>query len=162
MKEFIPLFQTSLWVLAIFVLVIYFKKEIGLIRDILKQRLESGSTIKIGPIEIGKLEEQVKHVSIELYQLNEKVSSLFLTTMSPYMYLNLVKIASNNFGEYKITKGLKRELYHLRDIGYIEIESISAIPKNGNNLSEFVKISPTGESFVELREKLESESNLKV
>lgn len=152
MTDFVPLLQTVLWIAAVFMLLFYFKKEIELVRNILSNRLESGSQIRIGPLEIGELREQVDTVANELNSLNKKVSSLFLTTMSPYMYSNLKKLSSGNFGKYALSKGLKRELYHLRDIGYIEIESITGIPKDGENLSDFVEVTPTGRLFVELRE----------
>ena len=157
MKEFVPLLQTVFWIAAVFALLFYFRKEIELVRKILTKRLESGSPIKIGPLEIGELRERVDTVKNELTSLNKKVSSLFLTTMSPYMYSNLKKFSSGNFGKYAISKGLKRELYHLRDIGYIEIKSITSIPKDGNNLSDFIKVTPTGKLFVELRENIDND-----
>jgi hypothetical protein len=49
---------------------------------------------------------------------------------------------------------LKRELYHLRDIGYITVKAIRKIPENGTNLSDYVKITDTGKLFVNLRESM--------
>jgi hypothetical protein len=74
--------------------------------------------------------------------------------MGDAMYTNLKKIASGNFGHYKIQKssGLERELYYLRDIGYIAVNSISNLPKDGDNLSDYVKITKAGKQFVNLRE----------
>lgn len=86
-----------------------------------------------------------------LEETNERISELFLTTMAPLMYENLKKLVSGHFGEYQMSKGLERELYHLRDIGYIDVPSIKAIPKNGTDLTEHVKITSTGRQFVELR-----------
>ena len=43
-------------------------------------------------------------------------------------------------------------MYHLRDIGYIKVESIEAIPKSGPNLSEYVIATPAGKDFVVLRD----------
>lgn len=68
------------------------------------------------------------------------------------MYTNLKKLASGYFGPYEGTRALERELYHLRDIAYIEVDSIHAIPKTGLNLSEHVKITEAGKEFVDLRE----------
>jgi hypothetical protein len=70
------------------------------------------------------------------------------------MYVNLKKLASGNFGQYEISKGLERELYHLRDIGYIKVTSIKAIPKSGENLSDHIEVTETGKMFVELRESV--------
>ena len=130
-----------------------------LLRKILSKRLESGSSVKVGPVEIGELKKEVNSVREQLGEIDKKVANLFLTTMAPNMYFNLKKINSGKFGKYTKTKGLKRELYHLRDIGYIDVESITNIPHEGDNLSAHVSITPTGSLFVELREKIETEKN---
>ncbi len=156
MKEFVPLFQSMLWVALIIAMVIYFRQELDLIKRILSKRLESGSSVKIGPVEIGELKKEVEIVRKNLEVTNERISNLFLTTMSPAMYENLKKLSSGTFGHYKINKGLKRELYHLRDIGYVKVKSITAIPAEGADLSRFVEITPTGKQFVEFRENIEN------
>ena len=74
--------------------------------------------------------------------------------MSDAMYFNLAKLSTGKFGVFDKNKGLERELYHLRTIGYINCESIQSIPKKGNNLSEFVTIASTGKQFVELRQNI--------
>ncbi|PZN85182.1 MAG: hypothetical protein DM484_01715 [Candidatus Methylumidiphilus alinenensis] len=76
------------------------------------------------------------------------------------MYFNLEKLAATDpFGKYEKTKGLERELYHLRDIGYVDIESIKAIPESGDDLSKYVKITDTGKAFVKLRATFSKEQN---
>ncbi len=152
MKDFIPLIQTSLWVLFAIGLLIFLRKEIRLLRDILAQRLKAGSTLKLGPVEIGEMKHRIENVEKELGFTNEKIAQLFLATMAEPMYNNLKKIYSGSFGKYKMGRGLERELYHLRDIGYVEIESIKSIPEHGNNLSDYVKITNTGKEFIQLRE----------
>jgi len=90
-----------------------------------------------------------------LAQINEKVSKLFLLTMSEPMFFNLKKLARREgFGSFEMEEPLQRELYHLRDIGYIEVPAIREIPKSGSNLSEYVKVTGAGREFVELREAM--------
>jgi hypothetical protein len=74
--------------------------------------------------------------------------------MGSDMYSNLKKLSSGKFGPYRIeeSSGLERELYHLRDIDYIRVNSIRALPRSGENLSDHVQITPIGKRFVELRE----------
>ena len=151
MKEFVPLLQSALWALIVVALLIYFRTVLGVLRDGLRRRIDQGASLKLGPVEVGELRSEVQSVREELSDLNQKVTMLFLTTMSPAMFENLSKLHSGSFGHFKKTQGLKRELYHLRDIGYIAIESISALPEEGLNLSNFVTITDTGRSFVELR-----------
>ncbi|MGB5631506.1 MAG: hypothetical protein WBM86_01845 [Waterburya sp.] len=124
LSDFVALIETILWIGLIVWFIRYFQKEFRAFLDALKDRLKAGSSIKVGSIEIGELKKEVKGVRKELSEINEKASDLFLTTMSPNMYFNLRKLNSGNFGHYVKNQGLKRELYHLRDIGYIEVESI--------------------------------------
>lgn len=156
MKELLPLLQSILWLGFALYLVNLFKPELGLLRKVLMQRLESGGQVRIGPLELGALQARVENVSRELVDLNAKVSQLFLTTMSPEMYINLRKLAGNRFGRFILSGGLKRELYHLRDIGYIEVASISSLPLEGSNLSAYIQVTDTGRRFVSLRDELET------
>lgn len=153
MKELIPLFQTLLWIFFSLGLIIFLRKEIRTVLDIINERLRTGSEFKIGPVEIGELKSKIDTVEKEVAVVNEKVSKLFLITMAVPMYQNLKKINSGKFGKYKLSKGLERELYHLRDIGYVDIESIQAIPKEGEDLSQYLKITEAGKLFVKLREE---------
>src|SRR5215216_6859453 len=150
MKDFVPLFQTLLWIILSLVLILIFRPEVAVVRKILTKRLEEGSSFEIGPVKIGELRAEIKSVRKGLDEINERISQLFLTTMAPLMYENLKKIASGKFGKYQMSKGLERELYHLRDIGYIAVPSIKEIPASGENLSAHVQITSTGQQFIEL------------
>ncbi len=145
----IPLMQSILWIILIAWLFYYFRNDLQLLRRELQKRIESGQQIELGPLKLQKIEEKVASVEEDI-----NITKQFLLSMSTPMYLNLKKIASGNFGSYKMEKGsgLQRELYHLRDIGYIEVFSIRNIPDMGNNLSDYVKITPIGNKFVNLRE----------
>ena len=157
MKDFVPLLQTAIWAIITVVLLFYFRPAIRVFREALRRRLEGGASLKVGPVELGELRSEVKSVRNELSELNRKVTKLFLTTMSPAMFHNLEKLYSGRFGPFTKTQGLRRELYHLRDIGYVDIASISALPNEGQNLSEFVTITETGRTFVELRRSSDGE-----
>ncbi|MFF1443347.1 hypothetical protein [Streptomyces sp. NPDC058295] len=89
------------------------------------------------------------------------MSKLFLHTMSGQMYENLKKLTSGNFGNYVMGSALERELRHLRDIGYIRVHSISSVPPEGENLSQYVSVTEAGSQFVALREKAAAERNKK-
>jgi hypothetical protein len=153
MNYYIPLIQTMLWIIFSFILIVFLRKEIRLLLDVIKKRLHSGSEFKIGPVEIGELKSKIDTVEKEVTNVNENVSKLFLMTMAEPMFYNLQKIESENFGKYKISKGFERELYHLRDIGYVDIESIQSIPKEGEELSKYVHVTQAGKLFVHLREE---------
>ena len=90
----------------------------------------------------------------DLNRVESVVAELFLATMSEPMFRNLEKLSSGAFGSYELGDALSRELYHLRDIGYIEVESIRQIPKEGSALSQFVVVTDIGRKFVELRRKI--------
>jgi hypothetical protein len=151
MQDLIPLLQTLLWICFALVLILVFRPEIKLIREILAKRLKEGGVVEFGPFRMGELKAELNSVREDLQRVNDNVAKLFLTTMAPLMYVNLRKLASGNFGPYEMSKGLEGELYHLRDVGYITVESIKAIPKSGENLSDYVQVTETGKLFVELR-----------
>jgi hypothetical protein len=145
-KDYVPLIETGLWVLfATGVLIAFWRP--------LTQSIKAGSSFKIGGIlELGGISQRMDNVEQQVNDLSDKVSKLFLYTMSGPMFLNLRKLASGNFGEYEMGDALKRELYHLRDIGYIHVESIRDVLLRGENLSRHVSVTPAGLQFVELRE----------
>jgi hypothetical protein len=108
-------------------------------------------------LQVGKegLRAELRSVERKVEEMNRKLDEVFLHTMSPAMFNNLNKLASEHFGEYEMGSPLERELRHLRDIGYIEVFSISSIPKRGKELSEYVKVSPVGHRFIALRHEWE-------
>jgi len=149
MKDYIPLIDTAVWAALILTIFLFFRSEI-------KERLRKGGSVKIGPVEFGKLEARVEEVQDDVSDLNSKVTQLFLHTMSPGMYENLKKVASGHFGEYEKGAALDRELRFLREYGFIEVASVSSIPDAGPNLSYYVSATEPGKKFVELREHLTS------
>jgi len=147
MKDYLPLIQTILWVALISFGILMFRKP-------LLKRIEQGASFKVGPVEFGALEEKVKDVEKEVSDLSERVAEVFLFGMPSTMYVNLKKLNSGEFGKYHMSPALERELYHLRDVGYIKIESIQGIPSEGRNLSDHVTETETGQRFVEIRDSV--------
>ena len=117
--------------------------------DRVAQRIES-------VVQAEEVQAQIASAHHRLDEISRKVSELFLSTMSLAMYHNLSKIVHAPFGPYEMNAGLRRELDHLRTIGYVEIESLSGIPRSGQNLSDFVRPTEAGKQFVRLREEMES------
>ncbi len=143
----VPLLQSLLWAFLIVCLVVVFREDIKLLREEIRRRIKAGESVKLGPFEL--LEKKVAHVENEI-----NVTKQFLLSMGPAMYFNLQKIAGGHFGQYELAgwSGLRRELYYLRDIGYISVNSISKLPEKGNNLSDYVQATEIGKKFVELRD----------
>jgi hypothetical protein len=154
-KDFVPLYQTLLWVLLAVIVVIALRRDLGRLRDALVRRVESGGALDLGPIKFGELKAELQTVRNDLTRVENVVAELFLATMSAAMFENLRKLASGTFGPYHLGQALERELYHLRDIGYISVPSVKAIPKDGPELSEYVKVTDPGKKFVELRTQLQ-------
>ncbi len=158
LKDLVPLLRTLSWIALILIFAIRYRKETHLILKAMIARIERGSGLKIGPVEIQKIESDVREVKDKVSELNDLVSKQFLTAMGPDMYENLKKIDAGHFGPFEFGEwsGLERELYFLRDIGYIQINSIREVKKigKGDNLSDFVRITETGRKFVELREEI--------
>lgn len=152
MNALASLIQTLIWPALILWLVHRFSGEIRKLAKDISDRIERGGEIVIGPLIIKEFRKELDTVQKAVSSMESQIAALFMATMSRPMYVNLKKIGSGNFGSYKMSQGLERELYHLRDIGYIAVPSIKAIPTEGADLSDFVKISSTGKQFIELRE----------
>ncbi|WP_017318602.1 hypothetical protein [Mastigocladopsis repens] len=106
----------------------------------------------------GKLESKINTIGKKLATTKSRTDKLFLLSMSKSMYENLKKLAAGSFGSYQMNDVLERELYYLKDIGYIEVGRIRDIPYEGSNLSEYVKVTDSGKQFIELRKSAEEES----
>ena len=155
MRDYVPLMQTILWIALIVAAALLFRPELSALRPALMARIEGGSALKMGPVEFGELKQEVASVRTEVNDLNDRVYKLFLLTMSPDMFNNLMKLASGTFGSFEKTGGLERELRHLRDLGYVDVPSVGFMPKRGDELLDYVSVTPTGMQFVELRESLQ-------
>lgn len=105
--------------------------------------------------EVAKNAEDVAHhARDQLEETNRKVQRLFVMTMAEPMFHNLKKLSTDHFGPYEMSLGLERELRYLRDVGYIRVPSVGAIPKRDDDLSKHVRITAAGRDFVQLREEL--------
>jgi hypothetical protein len=156
LAAWIPLFQTALWVVAVLIMLVVFRRQIGLLRETIDKRLAGGASLKVGPFEFGELTDRVNAVENKVDDLSERVSRAFLVAMSRPMFGNLVRLSMGNFGHYQMHDGFERELRHLRDVGYVEIESIRGIPREGSDLSNYVTVTPEGRNFVALRQELDA------
>lgn len=145
----IPVLQSLVWGGLIAWLVFYFRRDIQLLRSELERRIKAGAQLELGPLKLEKIEQRIASA-----EKNINITKQFLMSMSEPMYFNLKKLADGQFGDYHMEpgSGLQRELYHLRDIGYIEVKSIRNIPVSGTKLGNHVTVTPIGKKFVELRE----------
>jgi hypothetical protein len=73
-----------------------------------------------------------------------------------WAYENLRKLATDKFGEYRMSSVFANELRQLRQIGYVDVASVSSIPPHGKNLSDHVAITARGRDFVRQVQALSS------
>ena len=152
MEPYVPLIQTGLWIAAFIGVAWIFRREIGSLQRAMHERLQAGAAVKLAWLELGEVRTEVHTMREQIDGMSQQVTALFLATMSPSMYLNLRKLESGRFGRFEATDGLTRELQHLRDLGYVEVNGIRQLPDTGDELSDYVAITPTGRDFVRLRE----------
>ncbi len=104
-------------------------------------------------------EEKAEVAEKAVKEAEKKIDRLFAYTMSDSMYRNLKKIVSGAFGSFENSGGLRTELRHLRDVGYIQVKGhIGELPRSGVDLSVFVTATQVGKDFVALRDSIEAES----
>lgn len=151
---YIPLIQNVLWIIFAAWLIYFFRSEIQHFRTAMSRQLNEGASVKIGVLELGELRNDFKSVQRDLDETNNRIARLFITTMGENIYGNLKKMTTGNFRTYKKSKGLVRELYYLRDLGYIEVPSISDIPESVDQLSLYLLVTNTGREFIKLREEV--------
>ncbi|ARV62886.1 hypothetical protein BZZ01_06360 [Nostocales cyanobacterium HT-58-2] len=106
----------------------------------------------------GKLESKINAVGKKISATKARTDKLVLLSMSKSMYETLKKLAAGSLGSYEMSDALERELYHLKNMGYVEVSRIRDIPYEGNNLSDYVKVTDSGKQFIELRKSAEEES----
>lgn len=106
----------------------------------------------------GKLDSKITSIGKKVATTKSRTDKLVLLSMSKAMYEHLKKFSAGNFGSYEMSDVLERELYHLKDTGYIEVGRVRDIPYEGNNLSDYVKITDYGKQFIELRKSIEEEN----
>ncbi len=136
-------------------LLFWFRKEIAGLRSAVDIRLQRGDAVKVAvagfEVELGEVKVEVAGMQSTLDDLSKQVAALFLASMSEPMYQNLSKLA-DGFGSFNANDGLKRELSHLRDLGFVEVTGIRQLPAVGDDLNDYVKITPAGREFIRLRE----------
>jgi hypothetical protein len=107
---------------------------------------------------IRRLQDRQETTESRIKEAENKVDRIFAYTMPDSTFLTLKRLSAGKFGAFKITKTLRRELRHLRNLGYITVSgSISRLPKQGDNLSEFITTMDVARQFVQFREKFEEE-----
>ena len=95
LSDMVPLLQTLTWVIFIAGLLIYFREEIKVLRKEIQSRIQQGHGLELGPIKL--LERKVEEVRLEV-----DIAKSFVLSMGDYMYANLAKIATGNFGPYEM------------------------------------------------------------
>jgi hypothetical protein len=103
---------------------------------------------------IAETREGLKETKEAVKETNDRIDVLFALSISQWQYHNLVKLASGQFGPYVMSMGLENDLRHLRNHGYIDVPSVRDLPKQGDDLSRYVKVTETGNALVRFREAL--------
>lgn len=62
MKDYIPLLQTLVWPVFLAILIAVFRQQFQQIVETIRRRVEDGSSVKAGPIEIGEHLESLDYV----------------------------------------------------------------------------------------------------
>ena len=66
-----PLFQTFLWVAVLTAFVLLFRSQISGVAGAVRRRVESGSSLKAGPVELGEDLRDLKYIETSKYEAIE-------------------------------------------------------------------------------------------
>jgi hypothetical protein len=108
----------------------------------------------ISVLNLSKEGVQAEMLRTEMNEVLSKVDRLFALTMSESLYEILSSIAGNTPKKFTLDENLRRQLYYLADIGYIEFNPIAPLKEVGEDLREHVNITRTGKDFLELRPRV--------
>jgi hypothetical protein len=134
-----------------------YKSAVGAACDSIRAAIRDlGVSDRKASKQINDIHTRQETAEARITEAETKIDRLFANTMSNSMFANLKKLATGKFGRFTNNGGLRRELRHLRDIGYVTIKGhIGDLPAEGGNLSDFVTATPVGKQFIELRKTLE-------
>ena len=108
--------------------------------------------------QLSNLESRQETTESRINETERRIDRIFAYTMSENMFSTLKKLSTGKFGPFQNNRMLRRDLRHLRDIGYVTVNGpIGDLPGEGDNLSEFVTVTLVGKQFVQLRETLETD-----
>lgn len=100
------------------------------------------------------IQAKLNEVNKQVTQAKQQIDRLFAHTMAPSVYLLLKKIADCSYGEAIIESELRDDLKYLENIGYIGISG--ELPNSCDNLCKICKVTHAGQSFIELRDRIET------
>jgi hypothetical protein len=108
--------------------------------------------------QLSDLESRQETTESRINETERRIDRIFAYTMSESMFATLKQLSTGRFGPFKNSAGLRRELRHLRNVGYVTVKgAVVDLPSEGDNLSEFVTVTLVGKQFVQLRETLEND-----
>ena len=108
----------------------------------------------ISVLNLSKEGVQAEMLRTEMNEVLSKVDRLFALTMSESLYETLSSIAGSTPKKFTLDENLRRQLYYLADIGYIEFNTIAPLKEVGEDLRAHVNITRTGKDFLELRPRV--------
>jgi hypothetical protein len=108
----------------------------------------------ISVLNLSKEGVQAEMLRTEMSEVLSKVDRLFALTMSESLYETLSSIAGNTPKKFTLDENLRRQLYYLADIGYIEFSPIAPLKEAGEDLRDHVNVTKTGKDFLELRPRV--------
>jgi hypothetical protein len=128
--------------------------------------LLTGRIDSIESISVGKrgITAKMERIERRTTYLEREVEDLVFLSMGDDAYKNLQKLATGQFLNYRMPEleGLETELYHLRNLGYIQLKeelqktggAIHRLERDGTNknLCDYIEVTPRGKKYIELRE----------
>jgi hypothetical protein len=116
--------------------------------------------LRFGSVILTLRDVQVRQAKLEteVEAFRDRVTTLFLNTMAPSMYRNLVSLRDRHRPYDEAHRAdLMREMTLLRDLGYVDDLDGNQFEPMGD-LSRHIQVTERGREFIELREALESRS----
>jgi hypothetical protein len=109
---------------------------------------------------INQQDAKIAQQEQRLDDLSARLAEVTEFSMPDFMLSILSRIRKegddDKFEYSRNDSGLFRELVHLLNMGYVQIDNLDKIPDNGLDLRDYVKITDAGTRFLELRDLVQA------
>jgi hypothetical protein len=173
-SELVPLIQTLIWVALLLAVLIFLRPEIILIRRVLTERVERGGAVKIGPLEIGELRDEIHHIEKRQGAIEERqgtlesrmVRMLITVLVTEFEVQKLKGLAAEGPFNVSFHWDMQNELKHLDAMRLVQpregygLVSIQDHSQSGEqfDLKRYVQITDRGIEYLKLLNELQGSS----
>ena len=160
LKAAIPIVQSILWIIVIFIIIIIWRKRFSSFFDSLSKRISGGSSLKIGLFELGEIKEKISKVNDRQNDQETILNAIKIALggiINKYELEHLKKIWKESDDIVRFGPHFFLEIEHLDSIGFLmptKREGLIAMKKYKDgeefHLREYTSITEKGKNYLSI------------